>query len=137
MNNGKFDGGGLSPEQKQLRNFYSELLNYVKTSEAITSGEYIDLTLDNIASGNFSDRVHAFLRYSGDERLLMLNSFNDRDIDIKVQVPRDAFSKMGLDPNGVYIARDMIWREAEVGFDSDMSFTLHLKPFSSYIFKIK
>ncbi len=137
MNDGKFDGGQLSPEQKQLRNFYSELLTFAAVSNAISSGDYIDLTVGNISSGNFPSQVHAFLRYHDNERLLIINSFNESDIDVRVQIPRDAFVKMGLDPNGVYIARDMIWRELEVGFDQELSFPIHLKPFSSFIFKIK
>lgn len=137
MNDGKFDGGRLSDEQKQLRRSYAELLGFAGSSKAIALGEYADITSSNQSSGNFSQQVHAFVRFHDDERLLIITSFNEKDLDVKIQIPRDIFSKMGLDPNGVYIARDMLWREVEIGFDKELSFPLHLKPFSSFVFKIK
>jgi hypothetical protein len=42
-----------------------------------------------------------------------------------------------MDLNEAFIARDMLWREAEVGFDKNLTFELKLKPYSSFIFKIK
>lgn len=137
MNDGKFDGGLLSDEQKQLRRSYAELLTFASESKAIASGAYADITAHNIKAGNFSSLVHAFVRYHTAEKLLIINSFNDTDQRIKVQIPPEVLTAMGLDPNAVYIARDMLWREVEVGFDNDHAFELRLKPFSSFIFKIK
>lgn len=137
MNGGKFDGDSLSMEQKQLRSFYSDLLNLSSKNPALVNGEYADLTAFNIAAGNFTDKVHAFMRFAGDERLLILTSFNAEPLPVKVQVPKDIFTRAGLDPEANYIARDLIWREAEVGFDQNLTFQLTLKPYSSFIFKIK
>lgn len=36
MNNGKFDGGQFLESEKQLRDFYKKLLNFVIQSEALT-----------------------------------------------------------------------------------------------------
>jgi hypothetical protein len=44
---------------------------------------------------------------------------------------------MGLEPGNVYVARDLLWREVEVGLQDDFTFALNLKPYSSFIFKIK
>ncbi len=97
----------------------------------------MDLTAFNISAGNINDKVHVFLRFAGDERLLIVTSFNTKDQPIKIQLSGDAVAALGLDPAGVYIARDLLWREAEVGFNKDFLFELNCKPFSSYIFKIK
>ncbi len=137
MNDGKFDGGGLSAEQRQLRQFYSDVLNMAGKNAALTDGEYFDITAHNRSAGNIGDNVHVFLRFLEDERLLIVNSFNEKEIDIKIQIPSDAVNAMALDDGQVYIARDMIWREIEVGFDENYAFELHLKPYSSFIFKIK
>ncbi len=137
MNDGKFDGGLLSAEQKQLRSFYSDLLTFASQDKAISQGDYIDITSFNIAAGNFTPAVHAFLRFHDDDRLLIINSFNDSELNIRVQIPAEAFTKMGLDRNQAYIGRDMIWREAEIGLDKDLKFGLKLKPYSCFIFKIK
>lgn len=137
MNDGRFDGGKLSEEQKQLRRFYGELLNFARSSEAVGQGHYADITRFNISKGNFSDDVHAFLRFSENERLLIVNSFNEAPRDIVVQIPAELYKEMGLDAGAAYIARDMLWREIEVGFSDSLSFALKVKPYSSFIFKIK
>ncbi|MEO7990024.1 MAG: alpha-amylase family glycosyl hydrolase [Chryseolinea sp.] len=136
MNGGKFDGGLLSMEQLQLRQFYSDLLNLAQKNPAITQGEYIDITAANDAN-NFKGKVSAYIRHSGDEKLLIIGSFNSEEQTVKVKIPADVVTKLGLESAENYIARDLLWREAEVGFASDFSFELKLKPYSSYIFKIK
>jgi hypothetical protein len=137
VNGGKFDGGLLSAEQKQLRMFYGDLLTIASRSKAISQGGCLDLTSYNIQQGNFSQQVQAYLRYADGERFLIVVSFNDKAQDIHVQLPPEAFARMGMDPNGVYIGRDMLWREIDIGFDKDRRFALSLRPYSSYIFKIK
>jgi glycosidase len=137
MNNGNFNGDSLSLEQKQLRQFYSDLLNLAARSPAITQGAYMDLTAFNLSAGNINERIHAFLRFAGDERLLIINSFNEKDQPIKIQLPDEAISSLGLDPTGVYIARDLLWREVEVGLGESFQFEMTCKPYSSFIFKIK
>jgi glycosidase len=137
MNGGKFDGGQLSLEQKQLRQFYIDLLSLAGKSPALTQGGYVDLTEHNISKGNIDNKVHAFIRFHEGERLLIVTTFNDKNQDIRIQIPEDAARTIGLDPNESYIARDLLWREAEVGFDNSLTFTLTAKPYSSYILKMK
>ncbi len=137
MNGGKFDGGQLSLEQKQLRQFYADVLTMARNNPAISRGEYADLTKYNVDVGNISDKVHVFLRYTQDEHLLIVNSFNATEEPAKIQIPVETIEAMGLSPEGVYIGRDMLWREIEIGFDKEFAFELNLKPYSSYIFKIK
>ena len=137
MNSGAFDGAQLSDEQKQLRRTYSELLTFAGSSDAVARGEYLDITEHNVSRGNFPEDVHAFLRYSEKEKLLIINSFNEQNRQIKVQIPPEAVEQLDLDAAQLYIARDMLWREIEVGFDKNLSFSLNLRPYSSFIFKIK
>jgi glycosidase len=137
MNGGKFDGALLSMEQKQLRQFYADVLNFAGRNPAITQGAYEDITSYNIERGNFDDKVHAFVRYIGTEKLLIVNSFNADDRTVKISIPDEIAMRMGLDINEAYIARDMLWREMEVGLNKTFTFELRLKPYSSFIFKIK
>ena len=137
MNGGKFDGGLLSAEQKQLRQFYSDLLNLARTNKAISSGSYYDITAFNIQAKNFGVDVHAFIRYSGEDRLVIVTGFNDKAKSVKVKIPDDVAEKIGLKKDGVFIARDLLWREVEVGLQPDFSFELNIKPYSSFILKIK
>jgi glycosidase len=137
MNGGRFDGGLLSPEQKVLRQTYSDILNLAGKNPAIINGAYNDITKHNIRIGNFGEDVHAFVRYEGEERLLVLTSYNAVPKTIRVNLPQDVVQAMGLDPTGSYIARDLLWKDVEVGFDKSFTFELKLKPNSSFIFKIK
>ncbi len=137
MNGGKFNGELLSLEQKQLRQFYIDLLKLASSNPALTKGDYVDITSQNISAGNFTEKVHAFVRYHDTEKLLIVTSYNTEDAVAKIQIPKDVAEKMALDPAADYIARDMLWREAEVGFDKNLAFELKLKPYSSFIFKIK
>lgn len=137
MNNGKFDGGLLTLEQKQLRQFYADLLSLAGKNPALAQGDYVDITNHNINVGNFDNKVHAFVRFSDTEKLLIVTSFNSKDQMSKIQIPQNVAFSMGLDPKQDYIARDLLWRETEVGFDKTMTFDLKFKPYSSFIFKIK
>lgn len=49
VNNKLYDGGQLSPDQKQLRQFYGDLLMFCTTNTAISQGDYFDLTEANVA----------------------------------------------------------------------------------------
>lgn len=137
MNHGAFNEDSLSAEQKQLRLFYSDLLHLAAKSPALTTGSYLDLTHINQETKNFDDKTLAYVRYNDTEKLLIIASFASKEQTIKVQIPAQAMTTIGLDPAGVYIARDLLWHEAEVGFDKNLTFELKMKPFSSYIFKIK
>jgi glycosidase len=137
MNGGKFDGGLLSDEQKQLRQFYADLLNLSRNNKAIASGAYFDITAFNVQARNFGEDVHAFVRYAGEDRLIIVTGFNEVGKNIRVKIPDDVAEKIGLSKDGVFIARDLLWREVEVGVQPDFSFELNLKPYSSFIFKIK
>lgn len=137
MNGGRFDGGQLSDEQKRLRTFYSRLLTFTAQSSAIAHGVYADLTHYNVAKGNFSRDVHAFVRYYGEERLLIVNSFNETEIDVTIQIPGETFMEMGLTNADGAVVRDMLWQEVESGFDRDLSLRLKLAPFSCFVFEVR
>ncbi|MEO8470563.1 MAG: alpha-amylase family protein [Chryseolinea sp.] len=137
MSGGKFSGDSLSAEQRQLRQFYSELLTLCNSNKALAAGKYRDITAYNINAGNFNNKIHAFVRFDGEERLVILTGFNSTDQDVKVQIPKDIVLEMGLDDASNYIARDLLWREIEVGFNNDFTFSLKCKPYSSFIFKMK
>ncbi|MFH6952379.1 alpha-amylase family protein [Pseudoalteromonas sp. XMcav1-K] len=74
VNNGKFDGGLLSDQQKALREFYKTLLNLAKL-DAIKQGSLIDITSD---LGEAKDTVIGFIRNSEHDTLLILANFGDK-----------------------------------------------------------
>jgi hypothetical protein len=90
-----------------------------------------------VSAGNFADDVHAFVRFADDERLIIVTSYNPAEKIVKIQIPKAIAEELDMNPSGSYIARDILWKDVEVGFDSNFSFEVKLKPYSSFIFKIK
>jgi glycosidase len=72
LNGGKFDGGGLTPAQKNLRTFYQQLLTLVQSNKAIQSGKLTDVSAE-LGLGN---TAMAYVRSTDSERVLVLANFN-------------------------------------------------------------
>jgi glycosidase len=99
VNNNEYDGGGLSSQQKELREFYSEILNLCNNSKAISEGAFYDLHYFNRSSEytGYSNKVYAYLRHHQDENLLIVANFSHTDSEeVKLKLPEDALIKLGL-----------------------------------------
>ena len=97
VNGGKFDGGQLSDSQKNLRAFYSKLLNLSATSEAIIQGKFYELMLVNLQQGSgFDERTYAYARYTDSERLLILVNFNRDERDLNFKLPTELLTQWNL-----------------------------------------
>lgn len=84
MNGGEFDGGALSAEQKDLRSFYKDLLNFVKDEPAIVKGSFTELTI----TSDSNEKVYAYLRSFEKEHILVIANFNrDEPLNLKVELP--------------------------------------------------
>jgi len=136
LNGGKYDGGQLNEEQKSLRQFYGDILTLARTNKAINSGEYFDLTVFNITAGNFSNKVHAFARVFGEEKLVIVSSFNPVKEKIKVQIPAETAQALQLREESIYVARDLLRSGTETGLNN-LVVELDILPFSSLILKVK
>lgn len=137
VNNGTYTDSLLSEGQKRLRTYYSTLLNLAQQSTAITRGSYADVTDFNVQKANFGEDVHAFIRYSDKESLLIINSFNDVPTKIKVEIPPGLLETLGM-KNTTYELNDVLWKnEMTTVTLTNASFSLDLKPYSSFIFKLQ
>jgi len=96
MNNGKFDGGQLSGDQKKLRNFYSTLLNVVGNNEALSSGNFWELMVANEKQPGFNQHLYIFLRYTSKQRILVITNFNRSESRIQVKLPDDLLKQLNL-----------------------------------------
>jgi glycosidase len=99
LNNGNFDGGQLSESQKQLRNFYSVLLNAVRGSEGLSDGKFYELMLANEYQQGFNQHLYIFLRYTDNQRILVVANFNRNDVSIQIKLPDDLLSQWNLSGN--------------------------------------
>jgi glycosidase len=95
-NNGQYDGGGLDDEQRSLRAFYQRLLCLKRDNRALSEGKMYDL---QYAQGEGFNRARqfAFLRYIKGDLLLVVVNFDDRRVDLRINIPTDAFVYLGLE----------------------------------------
>ena len=145
-NNGKFDGGNLSDEQKKLRGFYTEILRLVNDSKAISNGEFFDLHYYNRNDDftGYSNKVYAYLRYNADEALLFLLNFNDMEETANIKIPQHAFDLMNLTASEVVIEDFYNWnkkykfnRATLVNQSGEEGFSTTIQPHSYRIFKLR
>ncbi|GAB3181685.1 alpha-amylase family protein [Telluribacter humicola] len=112
VNGGKFDGGKLSPQQKELRDFYQRLNHFVLNNEAIYRGNFFDLQYANV-DGQSSDydktRVYSYLRYTDEQKLLCVYNFDkSRIINTSVHIPEGVVKdSLGLDLAASYQLRQV------------------------------
>jgi len=87
VNRGAFDGGQLTPEEKELREFYRRLLNFTLESKALT-GEYRQVHSHNRTyTKGYGDRLFSWARWKGDERLIIVVNFDaagSQEFDLKL-----------------------------------------------------
>ncbi|WP_051359667.1 alpha-amylase family protein [Adhaeribacter aquaticus] len=93
MNNGLFDGGGLSEDQKKLRLFYQILLNFCACNQAIRSGKFYELP--NLPG--FNHKQYAFLRFTNTERVLVVANFDRyQTLETWIYLPQDVKEALAL-----------------------------------------
>ncbi len=77
VNGGKFDGGQLSDNEKALRNYYSEVLNFTRGSSALM-GAYRDLHRYNRSKNPaYTDKTFAYARWDAEQKLLVVTNFDE------------------------------------------------------------
>ena len=96
LNNGNWDGGQLSDDQKRLREFYSKLLNVVRDNEALHTGEFWELMVANEHQPGFDQRIYIFLRYTDKQRILVITNFNRDERRIQIQLPADLLARLQI-----------------------------------------
>ena len=106
-NHGKFDGAGLSEEQRDLRHFYRQLLRIARTEKAITQGEMYDLVYAQ-AGGFNKHEQYAYIRKYKSQLLLVVLNFDDRQCDITVRIPQEAFEYLQLSEHDIVQATDLL-----------------------------
>jgi glycosidase len=108
VNDHNYDGGRLSSEQKELRNFYSRLINLVG-EPAFRDGKFLPLNpanRDNARFGRLPGEqasghwLYAFLRYDPltNQRFLVVANLHPETAlrDVRIVIPETALQSLGL-----------------------------------------
>lgn len=140
VNNKKFDGGQLRPEEKDLRDFYKRLLNFTIKSDALM-GEYQEIHFYNKDNTeNYDHRVLSYVRWSSEEKLIVVSNFDAaKKYAFDLKLPEDVISKWNLE-DGEYNLVDELYGEAEPNLKVENGkgqFNVELQPLQSYIFSLK
>ncbi len=147
MNGGKFDGGLLAPEQKDLRNFYVKLLNLCKDREAIRKGRLYDLNGHNrpINGNGYGRKQYAYLRFTDKEKLLFVMNFDGQEAQMTLKIPENAMNIMGIDADKLTFS-DILSTDTKIEASLDdildkenpsKGIQLKMKPYSALILEIK
>ncbi|MDD6210273.1 MAG: alpha-amylase family glycosyl hydrolase [Bacteroidales bacterium] len=96
-NGGQFNDEKLSDEERRLRGYYKKLLNLCVSQPAIASGQFFDLMYVNQNNDQFNPhRQYAYLRYEGEDVLLICVNFDANAVRVGVNLPAHAFDCSGL-----------------------------------------
>ncbi len=139
MNNGAFDGGQLSDDEKALRDFYKRLLTFSTKSTALM-GEYEEIHSFNRANTEgYGDKVFSFVRWSGDEKLIITSSFKPADAEaFSLKVPAEIIKKWGL-KDGSYQLTDVLYGSNNtLKINNGVgSIKMSLQPLESFIYQLQ
>lgn len=115
VNDGKFNNDKLTPEQKELRTFYSKLLNLAIEEPAITKGAFFDLMYANTKNPRFNqNKQYAFLRKYHQDVLLVVVNFDSVPQKVDICIPGDVFHHFGIDDNKVATVTDLFTNQSAI-----------------------
>lgn len=139
MNNGAFDGGQLTEEETNLRDFYVDLLNIVRDHSAF-SGKYKEIHRHNRAhTPYYNDHVFSFARWNDDEKLIVVTNFDaENTYGFSVSLDWDLINEWNLQP-GVYELVNLLDDQQAYPMKVDeqgASVRVDLKPLESVILKM-
>lgn len=135
-NNGDCGTSQLSKNERELRRYYKKILRLCNSEKAIAQGDFYDLMYVNYETMN-CDKVYAYYRYLGDERLLIVANFNDSVEQANVITPKHALKLMGL-KHGFHQGVDLIsGKKLEIQIGLDKPSVISISPHNAVIIKLQ
>jgi glycosidase len=114
MNGGKFDGGQLTQEEKDLRDFYKRLLNFSLNSSALM-GKFQEIqTVNRQVTKGYDPGIYAFTRWSDVQKLLIVVNFSWQTTStFELKIPSDIIQKWNL-KDGNYTVTDQLYHKNSI-----------------------
>jgi len=108
MNDGRFDGGRLTEQERSLQDFYLKLLSFSANSPAL-NGQYADLHEYNLEnSSNYDERLFSFSRSDSEEKLIIISNFSgSKNYRFDLRIPAPLISAWSLS-DGQYKLVDIL-----------------------------
>lgn len=139
MNGGKFDGGQLSVDEKELRDFYKRLLNFSLNSSALM-GEFQEIqTINRQTTSGYDSGIYSYVRWSGGQKLVIVTNFSDVTTStFELKIPADVIRKWNL-KDGNYTLTDQLYQKSEVQLEvlNGVGMAkITIKPSESFIYQL-
>jgi glycosidase len=140
MNGGKFDGGQLTHDEKELRNFYKKLLNFSINSSALM-GKYQEIqTINQQSTKAYDAGIYAFTRWSNDQKLIVVTNFSWLTVSVfELKIPSDIITQWNL-KDGTYTLTDQIYKNNSVKLEvlnGEGKAKIKIEPSESFIYQLE
>lgn len=138
MNEGKFDGGQLTPTEKQLRIFYKKILNFAQNSDALAGKFYELQSANRNHTANYDGAIYSFARFTDHEKVVVVSNFSKQNTsEFYLKLPKDLIAQMKL-KDGVYKVKDVLYgsKTKLVVKDGVGEMKVTCLPVESFIFKL-
>ena len=163
MNDGLFDGGKLTESEKNLRDFYSRLLNFsIKSSALMGKFQEIQTVNRNYVPVNngsqevmatvsetnansakkspYSEGIYSFVRWSNTQKLIIVSNFSwVTESNFDLIVPSEIISEWKL-KDGTYDLKEELYQKVEAKLivkDGQGSINIVIPISESFIFSLK
>ncbi|SHM02899.1 alpha-amylase family protein [Flavobacterium xanthum] len=112
MNGGAFDGGLLTKEEKELRDFYKRILNFSLNSSALM-GKYQEIQeVNRQTTAGYDSGIYAFTRWSATQKLIVVTNFSWLSTsNFELKIPADIIEKWNL-KDGNYTIKDQLYNKS-------------------------
>ncbi|MDR7122163.1 alpha-amylase family glycosyl hydrolase [Rheinheimera soli] len=135
LNDGKFDGGKLTEEQKQLREFYVKLMT-LSATEAVFNGAYQELHTVNKTTQGYTDKTYAFTRFNDTTKVIVASNFASTATSFALTLPADLLQQWQLSGGDVELKDMLSERKASLKVTGDTaSVQIDLAPLESVVLK--
>ena len=139
MNGGKFDGGQLTQEEKELRDFYKRILNFSLNSTALM-GEYQEIqTVNRQTTQGYDPGIYAFTRWSDTQKLVIVTNFSWLSTsNFELKIPSEIIRKWNL-KDGNYTVTDQLYNKSSVQLqvlNGECKAQITIAPSESFIYQL-
>lgn len=136
MNGGEFDGGQLSQSEKELRDFYSRLLNFSTKSSALMGNFQEIQSANRYKTHGYDDYIYSFARWSSSEKLIVISNFSaEKTSTFDLKIPADILLKWKLG-TGKYSVKDQLYGSTNnvIIEKGEGRISITLKPMESFVY---
>jgi len=139
MNGGKFDGGQLSQDEKDLRDFYKKLLNFSINSPALM-GRFQEIqTINRQSTDGYDPGIYVYTRWSDSQKLIVVTNFSWLTTsNFELKIPADIIQKWNL-KDGTYSITDQLYNKSSVELrveNGEGKVQISIPPSESFIYQL-